>query len=165
MEKKRWFVVQSKQHKESVVCGQINRMTNEIEIFFPKIRNHLGVRPLFPSYLFVRTIMANSENYRLLKFTRGVLRVVGTREGEPLSVDDEVIGTIKSRLGADGLIDQRQMFQIGRPVCVQRGPLKDLIGILEKPVAEEGRVQVLFKMLKYPIRAVMKFEDLAMVGA
>ena len=53
---------------------------------------------------------------------------------------------------------------MGQVVRIRRGPLKDLIGILEKPVSDEGRVQVLFKLLKYPIRAVVHYEDLALTG-
>lgn len=164
MGNKRWYVIQSKPHKESVVCGQIVRITNKEDIFFPKICNHLGVRPLFPSYLFVRTVLDSATNYKIFKYTRGVLRIIGTREGQPIPVDDEVINAIQSRLGPDGFIDQRSIFRTGMSVMVQNGPLKDLVGILEKPASEGERVQVLFKMLKYPIRAVMKYEDLKVMG-
>ena len=160
----KWYVLQTKPQKEAVVCAQLCRQPEMFEVFFPKIRNRSGVRPLFPSYLFVRTLMDELKNYRLLKYTRGVLRVMGSREEGPLPVADEVIATIRSRMGNDGLVDQSTVYQMGQMVCIRRGPLKDLIGILEKPVSDEGRVQVLFKLLKYPIRAVVNYEDLALTG-
>lgn len=163
MEPKNWFVIQSKPQKETVVCAQLERVREKVEYFFPKIRNHLGVRPLFPSYVFVKADVEDIESYRLIKYTRGVLRFVGSREGAPYGVEAEVVSTIRSRLGTDGLIDQRQVFDMGRAVKIKRGPLKDLIGILEKPSPEEGRVQVLFRLLKYPLRAVLKFEDLVVL--
>ena len=154
-----WYVVQSKPKKESVVCAQLSRSESDFECFLPKLRNHLGIQPLFPSYLFVKMRM-DVENYRMVHYTRGVLRVIGARESGPIPVPPEAIAVIKERVGSNGLIDQRKMMGIGKEVRVRRGPLKDLIGILEKPAPEEGRVQILFRLLKYPLRAVLKFEDL-----
>lgn len=104
-----------------------------------------------------------NENYRLIKYTRGVLRVVGTREEGPLSVSEEVIATIQNRVQSNGLIDQRSVWSMGQSVRVRKGPLKDLVGILEKPASEVERVQILFRLLKYPLRAVLKFEDLEVI--
>ena len=161
----KWYVLQSKPQKENIVSAQLCREGNCFQTFFPKIRNHLGVRPLFPSYLFVYGDLENLENYQMLKFTRGVLRIIGSREGKPIPVPDEAISLIQGRMGPDGLIDQSTIFRMGQVVRVRRGPMKDLIGILERPVSEAGRIQVLFKMFKYPIRAVLKFEDLATAAA
>lgn len=157
-----WYVVQSKPLKEAVVCAQLTRFSDEIQYFFPRIRNHLGIRSLFPSYLFVKMIMTN-ENYHLIKYTRGVLRLIGSRGEGPLSVPEEVIATIQSRMESNGLIDQRKIWSKGQSVKVRKGPLKDLIGILEKPAPDAGRVQVLFRLLKYPLRAVLGFEELELV--
>lgn len=160
MEGAQWYVIQSKPQRELLVCAQLARISEKIDYFFPKIKNHLGIRPLFPSYLFVNLDLQNFENYRLIKFTRGVLRVMGTRGEGPLPVEEIVIATIRGRLNAQGFVDQKEIFHLGKMVRVRKGPLKDLIGILEKPVSDEGRVQVLFKLLRYPLRAMLKFEDL-----
>lgn len=160
MEGAQWYIIQSKPQKETLVCAQFARISEKIDYFFPKIKNHLGIRPLFPSYLFVNLDLQNSHNYRLLKFTRGVLRIVGTREEGPLPVEEIIVSTIRNRLNAKGFVDQREIFRLGKTVRVRKGPLKDLVGILEKPVSDEGRVQVLFKLLRYPLRAMLKFEDL-----
>ena len=157
MEQKCWYVVQSKPQKEAAVCAQLANFKERIECFLPKIRSHLGVRPLFPSYLFIKTRMEDTENYRLLRYTRGLLKIIGMREDKPIPVPLAVIDTIKDRLGEDGLIDQRKVMVMGRQVRVRKGPLKDLIGILEKPAGEEGRIQILFRLLKYPMRAVLKY--------
>ncbi|OGQ05051.1 MAG: hypothetical protein A3F82_02530 [Deltaproteobacteria bacterium RIFCSPLOWO2_12_FULL_44_12] len=156
---KQWFVLQSKPQKENVVCSQLARLEGKVECFFPRIRSHLGIKPLFPSYLFV-SFLPDSEHFRLIKYTRGTLRILGSRGGEPLPVTNEIVATVKNKLGPDGLIDQRGVYPIGKVVKVRRGPLKDLIGILEKPTSEVGRVQVLFRLLRYPLRAALKFEDL-----
>ena len=165
MDSQQWVVVQSKPHKESLVCSQLSRMRGEIDFFFPKIKTHIGIRPLFPSYLFVHARVNRVDHLHLIKYTRGVLRIVGYREEGPTTVADEVIDTIQSRIGSDGLIDQSKRYEFGETVRVCRGPLKDLIGILEKPVVEAGRVQVLFKLLKYPLRAVLAYSDLEAISA
>lgn len=162
MLQKAWYVVQSKPKKESVVCAQLSRVQSEVEWFLPKIRNHLGVQALFPSYLFVKMMM-DVENYRMVHHTRGVLRIIGTKENGPIPVSPEVVSMIQSRVGSNGLIDQKKVLEMGRQVRVRKGPLKDLIGILEKPSPEEGRVQILFRLLKYPLRAVLKFEELEVI--
>lgn len=164
MGQKCWYVIQSKPKKEVIVSAQLRRLPIAFDVFFPKIRNYLGIRPLFPSYLFVRTDMEHFKNYQTLKFTRGVLRVLSNKDGEPVSVQQDVVQTIKDRLNSEGVIDQSLIFRIGQSVKVQCGPLKDLIGILEKPADDEGRVQVLFKLLRYPLRAVLNCKELAVVG-
>lgn len=148
-----------------LVCSQLLRATSEIDFFFPKIKNHIGIRPLFPSYLFARASLNRVDHLHMIKYTRGVLRIVGSNGEGPVPVPDEVIDTIRSRIGSDGLIDQSKQYRLGEEVRVSRGPLRDLIGILEKPVAENGRVQVLFKLLKYPLRAVLSYSDLEVVSA
>lgn len=160
---KQWYVVQSKPQKEALVCAQLRSTSVKMEVFFPRFRNHSGVRALFPSYLFVNTFMDNIENYRLIKYTRGVLRIIGNRGERPIPVAREVIETIRERTGPNELIDQRYVIPMGKTVRVRKGPLKDLVGILEKFVSDEGRVQILFRLLKYPLRAVLKFEDLEAV--
>ena len=162
-EGQKWYVVQSKPQKEAVVCAQLSRFNSQMECFLPKIRNHLGVRPLFPSYVFIRTGMKDVVNYRSIKYTRGLLRIIGTKEEGPIAVASEIIAAIKKRMGPNDLIDQTKVFVVGKGVRVRRGPLKDLMGILEKVVSDEGRIQVLFRLLKYPFRAVLKFEDLDLV--
>jgi len=63
------------------------------------------------------------------------------------------------------LIDQRTIYKKGQLVQIKQGPLKDLIGILEKPVSASGRVHVLFKLFKYPLRAHFKCEDITLAVA
>lgn len=163
MEKREWYVVQAKPQKETVVCAQLRLAPIGLEVFFPRLRNHLGVRPLFPSYLFVNTSMRNIDNYRMIKYTRGVLKIIGTRDDGPLPVPTKIIATIRSRMDSNELVDQRTLAPMGKAVRVRKGPLKDLIGILEKPASDAGRVQILFRLLKYPLRAVLKFEDLEVI--
>lgn len=165
MDSRQWYVVQSKPHKESLICSQLLRTRGEIDFFFPKIKNHHGIRPLFPSYLFVHAGINRMDHLHLVKYTRGVLRIVGNGDEGPIAIADEVVETIRNRIGSDGLIDQSRQYTFGDAVRVCRGPLKDLVGILEKPTAESGRVQVLFKLLKYPLRALLAYSDLEAVSA
>ncbi|MDP2599814.1 MAG: transcription termination/antitermination NusG family protein, partial [Deltaproteobacteria bacterium] len=162
---RRWYVAQSKPHKELLVCKHLGRAFERKDILFPQIRRGTRLRPLFPSYLFFRTVIEVSENYRNIKYARGVLRILGDQNHLAFPVADEVIEVLQNRIDANGIIDQSHMMRVGQPVRVRIGPLKDLIGILEKPVSDDKRVQVLFKLLRYPLRAMLSIEDLEQIGA
>src|SRR3989338_5259965 len=111
---KAWYVLQTKPQKEGLVCSQLQRMPEEFQVFFPKIRLCQGVRPLFPSYLFVQMMMDEGLSHRIIKNTRGVLRMIGSRTDGPVPVADEVIATIQERIGPDGLIDQGSVYRMGQ---------------------------------------------------
>lgn len=162
VDKKQWYVLQTKPKKEKIVYAQLQNSFN-YDVFFPQIHNYRSIRPLFPSYLFVNAFISSFHDYRVLQYTKGVLRLLGTRNGGPVSISQEVIVTIKNQLGKDGFIDQRRFFRAGQTVRIIKGPLKDLIGILERPATDQERVQVLFKCLRYPLRATLRFENLDLV--
>ncbi len=154
---KRWYVLQTKPHKEMAVVGQLKLAG--YETFFPVLRNCLSTKALFPSYVFVQLEAGSSVDCRLVQFTRGVTRILGTRDDGPVAVPDPVVDLLRQRADAKGIIVQELFKRAGEAVRAQRGLLKDLVGILEKPVDAAGRLHVLFKMFNQSVRAVMSVRD------
>lgn len=169
---KNWYVVQTKPQKES----NVQRLFEEggYESFLPKIKTFLRsrrkgienfgdrIKPLFPSYLFVRLEPLSANEFRTVKFTRGVNKIVGSPEG-PIPIQEEVVAVIRERVGAKGFIEQGAFLKTNDKVVVKRGVLKDLIGVLEKPMDDKGRVEILFKIVKVQMRAKVFCGDLEKV--
>lgn len=160
---KAWYVLQTKPHREQAVAGQL-RLAG-YETFFPVLRNCLTTKALFPSYVFVQLEQGSSADHRLVQFTRGVTRILGTSADGPIAVPEAAVTLLMKRADSRGIIHQEIFNKVGDLVRAQRGLLKDLVGILEKPVDAAGRLHVLFKMFNQSVRAVMSVKDVVPVAA
>jgi transcription antitermination factor NusG len=154
---KLWHVIQSKPKKEKSVQEQLEKAC--FEVFLPMMQGPRSPKPLFPSYLFIRTDFQNVSIHRLIRFTRGVNRILGDGKA-PLPVSDFLVETLKGMTLNGSLLEQDLIFKEGDFVTVKRGILKDLKGIIEKNLSDEGRVKVLFKWLHGCMRAILKYKDL-----
>lgn len=161
-----WHVVKTKPKKEDRVSSLLSQAT--FKIFLPKIKKRLGPQletqvPLFPSYLFVQADFADPQTHRLVKFTRGVTRVLGDQDG-PIPLSADLVETLMSRTKDGALIEQDLLFKEGDEVRVKVGILKDLIGIIEKNMSETGRVKILFKWLTGNMRAALHYSTLERIA-
>jgi len=131
----------------------------------PKIKYFIGgsfqerIKPLFPSYLFVRFDLEDADHLKVVRYTRGVNKIIGGRSG-PISIQKTVIETIRGRIGERGYIEQGMLLKQGDRVVVRRGVLRDLIGVLEKPMDDRGRVEILFKIVYHQMKAKVHVADL-----
>jgi transcriptional antiterminator RfaH len=160
----RWYVVQTKPRKEEVAAVHLER--DAIEVFFPKmetisLRNgkaRKDIKALFPNYLFAHFDVHTS--YRLVRWSRGVSRVVGF-EGGPSPVDDEVIGIIRMRTDSHSVVRRALHLKAKDPIRIRSGPLKDLIGIFDRWVSSDvGRVRVLLNLLSYDASVELHYSQL-----
>jgi transcriptional antiterminator RfaH len=102
-----WFVIQTKPGNEQ--RANTNLLNQEIETFLPLYRAHQyrngrlmqRIKPLFPSYLFAKLDLL--PHYDRVKWTRGVRKILGNREG-PLPISENVIKTIRERMGEDKFV-------------------------------------------------------------
>ncbi len=157
----KWYVVQTKPKKESHVAKLFGLAG--LESLCPKVKSFArGIQPLFPNYIFLRWDLSLAQNFHMIKFTRGVSRVLGL-QGSPLSISDEAIQVIQERINQDQILEHQTM-KVGSRVQVKRGILRDLIGVLEKPVSAEGRVAVLLSLYEREMKAVLNCEDVALVA-
>jgi transcriptional antiterminator RfaH len=146
---KEWFVVRSKPRKEECAVRHLTR--RGIEVFFPRILEPLGLGndwttvPLFPGYLFVEIDLLN--DFHQIIWSPGVKGFVAFGE-VPTAIQSRVVQFLKQEAGADGVIRPTRRFHKGDRVRIKRGPFAGLIGIIEKPCPEHGRIRVLMDFLR-----------------
>ncbi|MBI4212450.1 MAG: hypothetical protein HY540_07425 [Deltaproteobacteria bacterium] len=163
-----WYIVQTKPQFEDQVRQRFSQVG--FEVFLPRLKklikgksHHTSrISPLFPSYLFLHLNLTDPQKYRLVRFTRGVRKVLGSGDF-PIPVDESVINVLRERLDSEGLFEQCLRYTPGDTVRIKNGPLEDLVGVLEKDVSATGRVRVLLQVYHKTIRAEIPCTDVELV--
>jgi len=158
-----WFVVYTKPKKEELVKYLLERA--RLVCFLPKLRTWRFVnshreeviKPLFPSYLF--TCFSYPEDYNLVRWTRGVKKVLGTEEG-PLPVPEGMVDFIKAN-SENGIVEIKpRPLKKGDCVRILHGPFKGLTAVFEKELKDKERCMILLDAL-YNLRVEIKSYYLA----
>lgn len=150
---KNWFVLQTKPFKERVV----ERLLDEagISVYCPRYKDEDGlIRSLFPCYEFA--LFDFPRQYRLVRFTRGVRRVVGNELG-PIPVETKIIQEIRAR-EVDGFIVLEEELpppEIGDLVEVVKGPFKGFKGTFSRFLSDEKQVLILLNYLHYQGKLIL----------
>ncbi len=157
---KNWYVINTKPKKEF----QVEKLFIEggIEIYNPKYLHDDRIKPFFPGYEFI--FFDYPDQYRLVKYTRGVKKVVGVRE-IPVPIPGEVIQEIKSR-EVNGLIEidkYGEKPEVGDEIEVVEGPLKGLRGVFKKELTAKERVLILLNYVTYQAQLIIEKEKLKKV--
>ncbi len=154
---KNWFVLNTKPKKEF----HVEKIFTEagFRIYNPKYKQDERIKPFFPGYEFI--LFDFPEQYRLVKYTRGVKRIVGTEEG-PTPIPEEVLDALKAR-EEDGLIELLKYGEepeLGDEIEVVEGPLKGLKGIFKKELSDADRVLILLNYVSYQGQLVIERKKL-----
>lgn len=157
---KNWYVINTKPKKEY----QVERLFTEggIEIYNPKYQIENRIKTFFPGYEFI--YFDYPAQYRLVKYTRGVKRVVGVKE-VPVPIPDGIIQAIKSR-EVNGLIEIEKYGEkpeVGDEIEVVEGPLKGLRGVFQKELTAKERVLILLNYVTYQGQLIIEKEKLKKV--
>ncbi|MFB0565935.1 MAG: transcription termination/antitermination protein NusG [Candidatus Aminicenantaceae bacterium] len=141
-----WFVINTKPKKEF----QVERLFTEggFHIYNPKYLHEDKIKPFFPSYEFI--FFDYPSQYQLVRYTRGVKKVVGSRE-EPTPMPENIIREIKSR-EVNGFIELKKYGEepeVGDEIEVMEGPLRGLRGIFKKEISDKERVMILLNYVSY----------------
>lgn len=153
---KNWFVLQTKPLKEAVVEKLLNQAG--MRTYYPRIKDEEGrIHSFFPCYEFV--YFNYPAQYRLVRFTHGVSRVVGN-EKRPIPVEASLIHEIKAReVGGFVVLEEDQgELQPGDLVKIAKGPLKGFKGVFKKTLSGEERVLILLNYVNYQGRVVVPRE-------
>jgi transcription antitermination factor NusG len=144
---KNWFVLQTKPLKEAIVESLLREAG--LRVYYPRVKEGDGrIHSLFPCYEFVH--FDYPSQYRLVRFTRGVRRVVGNELG-PIPIEAAVIQEIKAR-EVDGFIileDDLGPPEPGDLIEVVKGPWRGLKGIFQRTLSSEQRVMILLNYVQY----------------
>jgi len=141
-----WYVVNTKPKKEF----QVEKLFTEggFTYYNPIYKQDQRVRPFFPGYGFLA--FEFPDQYQMVKYTRGIKRVVGNKGG-PIPIPDEVIQELKAREIA-GLIELEKHGvapQLGDEIEVAEGPLKGMRGVFQKEAGDKERVMILLSYVSY----------------
>jgi transcriptional antiterminator RfaH len=148
-----WYVIQTKPKKEEDAKTYLS--TRGLEVFSPLIETFLvrngridkELKPLFPGYIFGRFDL--EQNYPLVRWGRGVKKVLGLVGNYPTPVSEEVVEIIKKRSDSYGVVRKGYHFEANDRVRIKSGPLKDLLGIFDRWVSDNDRVRVLLNLIGY----------------
>ena len=96
-----WYCIYTKAKQEDIVTFKLLKHDG-IEIFNPKLKLKKFVRgnlkevieELFPCYIFSR--FDPFQHYQMIKYTRGVKRIVGNKEGYPFIIDEGLLEGLRS---------------------------------------------------------------------
>ena len=149
-EEPRWYVVQSRPHKE--LYAATNLQNQAFRTFIPRIRKTIRharrtktvSAPLFPRYLFV-SLDLSRDLWRSVRGTFGVSCLVmnGDRPRPvPRGLVEQLIATTSGTRG----VDFRDRLALGQDVRFLTGPFADKIGRLVS-LDDAGRVAVLLEIL------------------
>jgi transcriptional antiterminator RfaH len=155
-----WFVVNTKPKKEAIVERLFNQ--GGIGVYNPKHREEGRIRPFFPGYEFVQ--FSHPEQYKLVKYTRGVKRIVGNDAG-PIPVGEEVLERIRSR-EVGGFIELSKHGiepEVGDEIEVAEGPFRGLRGIFTKGMTDQDRVMILLNYVSYQGQLIIEKSKLKKV--
>jgi transcription antitermination factor NusG len=157
---KNWYVLNTKPKKES----QVERMFREagFEVYNPKLKQDERILPFFAGYAFLRFDFP--DEYRLVKYTRGVKKVVGSPEG-PTPVPNEVIEAIRER-EVDGFVEFDKYGEepsVGDEIQIMEGPLKGLRGIFKREMTQNERVLILLNYVAYQGQLIVEKKKLKKV--
>ena len=143
----KWYLVKTKALNENRVH---TRLTGAgYDVLYPKFqkksrrnRGALEVRPLFPTYLFVRF---HGDELKTIKYTHGVARVICFGL-EPQEVGGEIIDAIRARMDEEGFIklEPRKVdLYPGQKVRIGDGPFAGLEAIFLEELPDRERVVLL----------------------
>jgi transcriptional antiterminator RfaH len=161
-----WYVVQTKPRNEERAQYYLEK--EGVETLNPLMEAHSSrrgrslktLKPLFPNYIFARFIL--ERDYPKVRWARGVNRVVG-RGREPMPISDVVVEEIKNRIDDGGVVKRAYDLEPRDTVKIKEGPLKDLIGVFDRWMSEEGRIRVLLSLIGYQTSVQLHYSQVEKV--
>ena len=158
-----WYAVYAQVRHESKVYSRL--IAKSFDCLFPQIERWSRRRdrrkkihvPIFPGYLFVRTILDNYQQVKILQ-TPGVVNLVRNKDG-PLPVPDSQISSLQTLLGSDSVLTSHPYLEEGMRVRIANGPLYGCQGILVRRRNEKARLVVAIDIIQQAVSVELSEED------
>jgi transcription antitermination factor NusG len=159
-----WYAVYTRSRHEQKTNERL--LEKKIETFLPLIerwsrrkdrRKRIQI-PLFPGYLFVRTLLEAQIHLEILK-TEGVVQILGNNEN-PIPIPGEQIRAIQSLIRNGVAIERHPYLKEGMKVRVVNGPLMGIEGILVKTETKKNRLIISVDLLQESVSVEMDDLDI-----
>jgi len=161
-----WAVVNTHPHKERIALENLQRQ--EFGAYCPLIKRRRShgrrvdevLRPLFPSYLFVK-INPEEQRWRPILSTLGVRTLI--RAGDQLSlIDDAFVQSLKGR-ELDGVIARpASPYRVGQQVRMAGGAFDGLVATIIE-MHERDRLTVLMQLLSQAVKVKIDEQQISPV--
>jgi transcriptional antiterminator RfaH len=149
-----WYVLYTKAKEED--RAEFNLSAWQVETFTPRLierrydrltgKQQNIIKHLFPRYIFAR--FRADQMLHKVSFTRGVHSVVSFG-GAPAVVEDDIIETLRARLGEDGYVRLDDELRPGDKVVIRDGPLKNFVGVFQRRTKDQARISILLTAVSY----------------
>ena len=168
LSKPQWVCVRSEPNRE--FFAEANLQRGKFEVYCPRYERMISharkrvlvLRPLFPNYLFVRSV---SGLFGLgdVKRTPGVCSLAA-RDLHSAVVPDSVIAGLRARENEYGKIQLgADRFRVGEAVLLARGPFADIEAVFAEK-HDERRCRILLSMLGKQHSVMVLLDDLEKVA-
>jgi transcriptional antiterminator RfaH len=143
-----WYVVYSNPHKEQQARFHLG--LKGVEAFFPRLslpgvsEGKKRIVALFPNYIFVRVHMPTESH--LIIWTPGVKKIISFGD-QPIPIPQDVVHFLQAQADSEGVIQAHSNLRRGQHVEISGGPFDGLMGIIESPPDNKGRVNILLQLL------------------
>jgi transcription antitermination factor NusG len=161
-----WLAARTQSRRESWAAENVARLG--AEFYFPKTmeaerflqggvrHREFRVRPLFPTYLFVRP---RDGQWHALLNAFGVVGLVLGAGGYPATIRESVIASIRRFEGADGIVTLPKEIDLNSKVTITRGAYTGFTGIVSSTPAKE-RCQVLLDFMGGKVKFLVPLSSL-----
>lgn len=158
-----WYAVYAQVRHESKVHSRL--LAKSFECLLPQMERWSRRRdrrkkiqvPIFPGYLFVRGVLDNYEQVKILQ-TPGVVRIVRNKEG-PLPVPNSQMNSLITLLDNANVVTVHPYLQKGMRVRIVNGPLYGCEGILVRKKHEKARLVVAIDIIQQAVSVELNEED------
>ncbi len=156
---RKWYAIHVMSRHERKVAEKLR--SRGLEVFLPEYRSRsrrkdrvkMILRPLFPGYLFVRTSLAPKQRLKIIQ-TPSVVRIVGINT-KPHPIPDEQVESVRLLIGSTSDAKPEQNLRTGQKVMVTDGPLKGVVGVVEKTPRGE-KIVVCVELLNRAVSASLQ---------
>jgi transcriptional antiterminator RfaH len=161
-----WVAVNTHPHKEAFAVENLQRQ--KFLAYCPLIRRRITharrsqdvLRPLFPSYIFVR-VDAATQNWRSISSTFGVRTLICC--GARLSyLGDDFIRSLQAREIDGAIIRPENPYTVGQEVRVSGGAFDGLVATIIE-MDEKDRLVVLMNLLNRPVKVKLETSNVVAV--
>lgn len=169
-----WYVLYVMGGRENAIANYLNK-SKELNVFCPQVevvyrkqgRSQIVKRPMFPSYLFVKSLFTMSEFQNYLKQKRkeksGIVKELHYEKGIP-SLTEKEIQWMVHLMDEEDTVRKSVGIMEGDIVIIESGPLKGYESYIVHINRHKRKATLSFQMLGKEVRLDTALEIVKKIG-